>query len=293
MSKSPNKPDPDSSTKPDPDSNTAKSFPSLFNNFFPNSPIFNLINSTFFAHYLNNNPFIANFLIFLIVLLSSGNLYQIFINNKISDLTFQNELCKNNKELIEKDLKIREKSSIKSVVPRAVADNNNTEFLPFHCEYSIELENKQSSEKIYLRPSPVFSKYINEDYKNNGTQMDMNDVCQHPTIQDQMKKDAKNNHNYDEKKGHIIKPGKPEILENKSYAYPVHRWVCHYSIQGQGKIQSSSLIGGSDYRIDLDLVPYCKKRASDEGKKSVVPHYQNYDNPYSFYCTDPYSRPDS
>jgi hypothetical protein len=297
MSNSPNKPDPNSSNTPDPNSSNTPD-PNSSNTPDPNSsntPDPNSSNpgnnfSNLFSNIFSNSPLIANSLICLIVLLSTGNLYQIFISNKISDLTYQNKLCEENKKLVEKDLKIKQQTSFKSLESKVIFENKNIEFLPFHCEYLIELENDKLSQEIYLRASPVFKKYIKENYKNNGTEMDMNDVCLHPSIQDQMKKDAIKNNSYDEKK-HSLKPGKPEILTDKSNAYPVHRWVCHYSIEDKAKnSEFSSLSSERDFNIDLNLQPYCQLKAKQENKKFTVPHYRDYDNPYSFYCTDPYSR---
>jgi len=297
MPNSPNKPDPDSSNKPDPDSSNKDNNFSLSNLFsnITNFPLSSLINNTFFAHYFNNHPFIANSLIFLIILLSGGNLYQILISNKISDSKFQNQVCQNNQKLIDEHLEIEEESSKKDILPRVIVDNNSDmDFLPFHCEYSIELDNKKYSKQIYLRHLPVFSEYINESYKKNGIRMNMKEVCQHPIMKNQMKSHAKsNNFIYDEKKGDIIKAGNPEILKWKTYAYPVHRWVCHYSIQKQVKGDQPPYPGGTNPRIDLDLKPYCLKKSLDEGTNFKEPHYHDYDNPYSFYCTDPYSRPDT
>ncbi|MBW4556161.1 MAG: hypothetical protein KME59_09500 [Trichormus sp. ATA11-4-KO1] len=291
----PHKPDSDSSNSPDSDSsNTTNSIFNLFSNIFTSFTISNLINNPFFAHYLKNHPFIANSLIFLIILLSGGNLYQILINNKISDLEFQTQVCQNNQKLIEEHLAIKEEASNINILPQVIVDNNsNINFLPFYCEYSIEINNKKYSEQIYLRRSPIFAEYINEAYHKNEIKMNMIDVCQHPIMKEQMKLDAKSNHFYDEKKGDIIKAGKPEILKEKTYVYPVHRWVCHYSIQRPVKGVGSHLISRHYSKIDLDLKPYCSKKASDEGRNFVEPHYHDYDNPYSFYCTDPYSRPDS
>lgn len=212
-------------------------------------------------------------------------------------MKFQNQVCQNNQELIKEHLEIGEESSKTNISPRVIVDNNSDmDFLPFHCEYSIELDNKKYYQQIYLRHSPVFSEYINENYKKNGIKMNMPGVCKHPSMKKQMIEHArKNNSFYDEKKGDFIKAGKPEFLKGKTYAYPVHRWVCHYSIQRQVKgVQPASDLGGtSDFAIDLNLKDYCLKKSLDEGTNFKEPHYHDYDNPYSFYCTDPYSRPDS
>jgi hypothetical protein len=287
------KPDPDSSSKPDPDSSSKANNLSLSNLFskISNLPIDDLINNRFFAHFFSNHPFIANSLIVLILLLSSGNLYQILINNKVSESKFQEQVCQNNKEIIEEHLKIEEESSKPKISPQVIVDNNNEmDFLPFHCEYSIELDNKKYSQQIYLRNSPVFGEYLNQTYNNNGIKMNMADVCKHPSIKKQMIKDAQNN-SYNEKNGDIIKPGKPELLKTKTYAYPVHRWVCHYSIQKQVKgVQTTPGLGSTnDYKIDLNLKDYCLKKSTDENTNFSEPHYHDYENPYSFYCTDPYS----
>jgi hypothetical protein len=312
MSNTPNKPEPNSSDKPDanssdkpdssssdtPDSNSSKSgsnFFNLLNYIFPNFPISNLINSTSIAQWLNNNPVLANFLIFLLLLLSTGNLYQFFINNRIFDLAFQGKVCQDNQKLIDKDLKIQGKSGNITSSPKPATDSKNIELLPFFCEYSIEENNNLSTRKVYLRHTPVFEEYLDQDYKKNpGKEMDMNEVCQHPIMLKQMKQHAKNNFLFDEKKGDTIKPGKAEILAKKSYAYPVHRWVCQYSFSKQEKGKATGpLIGANNPAIDLDLVPYCEQKATDENNNFKVPHYWDYDNPYSFYCTAPYSLPDS
>jgi hypothetical protein len=307
MPNSPNKPDPDSSSKPDPDSSSKPdpdssnkannlSISNLFSNL-TNFPIDNLINNTFFAHFFNNHPFIANSLIFLIILLSSGNLYQILISNKVSDSKFQEQVCQNNKLLIEERLQIQEESSKPKISPRVIVDSNSDmDFLPFHCEYSIELDNNKYSEQIYLRHSPLFGEYINQNYNKNGIKMNMADVCKHPSIKKQMIEDAKkNNPSYQEKNGDIIKAGNPELLKRKTYAYPVHRWVCHYSIQRQvkGGQPAPGLVSTNDFAIDLNLKDYCLKKSKDEDTDFSEPHYHDYDNPYSFYCTDPYSHPNS
>lgn len=294
MTNSPNQPDPDSSNQPDPDSSNEANKLSLSNLFrkIIDSPIDKLISNTFFAHYFNTHPFIANLSIFLIMLLSGGNLYQILTSNKIFELNLQNQVCQNNQQLIKEQLETEKKSSKTNILQQVKVDNNsNMDFLPFHCEYSIELDNEKSFQQIYLRPSPVFGEYINEDYKNNGSKMNMPEVCKHPSMKKQMIDAAKKNSSYDEKNGDIIKQGKPELLKGKTYAYPVHRWVCHYSIQKQVKgVQPVPDLGGtSDFTIDLNLKDYCLKKSKDEGTNFKEPHYHDYDNPYSFYCTDPYS----
>lgn len=299
MPNSPNKPDPDSSNKPDPDPSSKPNNISLSNLFsnITNFPIDDLINNTFFAHFFSGHPFIANSLIFLIILLSGGNLYQIIISNKVSDLKFQNQVCQNNKELIEERVKIDEDSSKAKISPQVIADtNSDMNLLPFHCEYSIQLGNQTYSQQIYLRQSPVFGEYINQPYNGNGNKMNMADVCKHPSIKMQMIEYAKkNNSYYDEKKRDIIIPRNPELLKLKISAYPVHRWVCHYSIQRQGNAVQPAPGGKetNDFAIDLNLKDYCLKKSTDENTKFSEPHYHDYDNPYSFYCTDPYSRSDS
>ncbi|MDZ8257018.1 hypothetical protein [Nostoc sp. ChiQUE01b] len=300
-----NKPDPDSSNKPDPNSsntpdpNSSKQSNivyNLFNSIFPNSTYFKFINSTFFAHFLSNHPFIANLLIFLIVFLTSGNLYQNFIISRISDSTYQNKICQETIKLIEEELEIKKKSGTVTGSYKAFEDSKNVNLLPFSCEYSIEEENKNISKKeIYLRYTPVFGEYINEEYnkKRADKKMEMNEVCKHSTIVVQMEKYAKDNSLFDKSKGDTIKPGRAEILTNKPHAYPVHRWVCHFSVSKKTKEVKPSLGGGNDYMIDLNLEPYCRIKASEDNNKFTVPHYRDYDNPYSFYCTNPFSSSDS
>lgn len=218
MPNSPNKPDPDPSSKPN-----NISLSNLLSNI-TNFPIDNLINNTFFAHFFSGHPFIANSLIFLIILLSGGNLYQILISNKVSYLKFQNQVCENNKKLIEERLKIEKGASNAKILPKVIVDtNSDVNLLPFHCQYSIQLENTTESQQIYLRQSPVFGEYINQPYNGNGNKMNMADVCKHPSMKMQMIEYAKkNNSSYDENKGDIITPGKPELLKGKTSAYPVH-----------------------------------------------------------------------
>ncbi|MDZ8065095.1 MAG: hypothetical protein RMY64_05555 [Nostoc sp. DedQUE08] len=292
-----NTPNPNSSNTPDPNSSEQNNIIyHLFNSIFPNSPYFKFINNTFFAHFLSNHPFIANSLIFLIIFLTGGNLYQKLIINKISDSTYQNKICQETIKLIEEELETNNKSGTVTVSYKAFEDNKNVSLLPFICEYSIEDEKKNISKRdIYLRYTPVFSEYINEEYikKSAGKKMEMNEVCKHSTIVVQMQKYAKDNSLFDKSKGDTIKPGRAEILTNKPHAYPVHRWVCHFSVSKKTKEVKPSLGGGNDYMIDLNLEPYCRIKASEDNNKFTVPHYRDYDNPYSFYCTNPFSSTDS
>lgn len=105
-----------------------------------------------------------------------------------------------------------------------------------------------------------------------------------------MKAEGKRKRIYNETKGDNIIPGEPKLDEKKKDVYPVFQWVCSYQIQTKGENssgfnQNKPIVDD----IDLDLEPYCKKRAREDGKKRVKPTHHNYNNPYSLYCANPHS----
>ena len=127
---------------------------------------------------------------------------------------------------------------------------------------------------------------ITESYDEE--KINMKRVCKDETIVSQMKKEAIGQKLFDEAAKDSIIPGKPILLDKKD-VYPVFRWVCSYSIKRVK--ENNSKYGGlrEEYQIGLNLDEYCENKAQKEQTKRIKPTHQNYNDPYSLYCTNPTS----
>ncbi|GAB1543694.1 hypothetical protein NUACC21_63700 [Scytonema sp. NUACC21] len=205
------------------------------------------------------------------------------------DEDYKIKVCKSYEGLVEKRLKIEGNADVS--IETSFVDNKNTSninILRFSCEYKIREGDKNlGSKEISIELNPLFPDLTNEINKGFEEEIDLQQVCQHEEIIQQMEKDATEQGFYKKDNGDRILPGQPVLLETKKDVYPVFRWVCSYEIAKQG--EKYGFQGRNTYNIDIDLEPYCKSISKNKAIKLEKPTHHNYKDPYSLYCVNPHA----
>lgn len=281
-------------------SNSPNNPPTPPNN--PNDPFYKIRKAvedfiTFITHdklanFVQVLPFLLGLIIFISPLaLLLKNWYEQTVGVQDNYNKFKTRVCENSKTLVEDRLKIEKNEGGKITVGKTSVVDKKTDInnqLPFSCEYTLLQNNKSAGyREIILEFNPVFSDLMTTVDNTREERIDMKEVCRSQEIIKQMKEKSKNEFN--EKNGDKIIPGEPILDENKKDVYPVFQWVCSYRIQRKPGIDSGFQQGNS-YMIDLNLDPYCQKRADEDGTKRIKPTHHYYNDPYSLSCADPHSK---
>ncbi|NEQ62450.1 MAG: hypothetical protein F6K53_35695 [Moorea sp. SIO4A1] len=275
---------PNSSNTPNPNPNSPRQ------NFF--QKLVDIISSDKLANLAKTYPLIFNLVAFSATLCTSMFL---IIKNMYSDLSrpdldekLKIEICNNYENLVEERLEIEGYENVSlDFSPVDNKNNSHKNQLPFYCKYKITEANQNLiSKELAIELNPIFTDYHNEINKDYQEKIDWKDVCSDPTITKQMKEQAKVNQWY--KDGDDIIPKGAELLDEiKKDVYPVFRWVCSYEIINQ-QVNNESYEIISEYKIDLNLEPYCESKAKQQKTNRIKPTHHYYKDPYSLYCVDPH-----